>query len=110
MYNCPICQKEYLKIRALHAHMLKSHYSEYKAKDCILKNFGIVYNPKEKNKVVDRRKSGRRKEDFYLSRPADLRVINQKDPIEKKAYNDGYRYVANGECYTSEEVKLRRWI
>lgn len=109
MVKCPLCDKEYKDGRALHAHMLKAHLSEYRAAGCKLSAFG-----------VDARFSATRKKPAAASfsdpdpagRPVGLRMLRASDPVEAVARSRGYRFIDEDSesIYTLDEVKRRGWI
>ena len=97
MGKCPICGKEYDNNRRLNAHMLKAHIESYRAHDCKLANYGAGDAIKA---VVEK----------AITVPADLRPLNLENMVERQAYNEGFRYISGGECYTSAEVKEKGWL
>jgi len=95
MYKCPLCEKEFLKTKALHGHMLKSHLTEYRTNGCKLSSYGIFHA----------------KHHFEISgAPDGFRPLDLSNQLEKAAYERGYRFLYNGDCYTIDEVKSRGWI
>lgn len=92
--KCPICSKEFAKgKRALHAHMMKDHLTEYREKGCKLEAFGVEPDPIQKSDP-----------------PEDFRPLNLGDPLEKIAYDEGYRYFAGGNAYKTAECRKMGWI
>jgi len=100
MINCPICEKDLKSPRALHAHMLKSHIDEYRAKGCKISNFGI----EEKFETV-----WKKKESTSIA-PEDFRTLDLSNPLEREAYSEGYCFVSDGNVYTIAECKEKGWI
>ncbi|MBR0596602.1 hypothetical protein [Sinanaerobacter chloroacetimidivorans] len=96
MMICPICKKEGLKNRnALHAHMLKSHLEEYRAKDCKLEAFGVV---------KEEPGAGRKEA------PEGFRPLNKSHPLERAAYDAGMRYTDGDDVWTAAECKKAGWL
>lgn len=92
--KCPLCDRSDLKnTRALHAHMLKSHLEEYRARGCKLSAFGVKPETPVKSPVPD-----------------DFRPLNLNDPMEAAAYEAGYRYFSGEMVYKPAECKKRGWI
>ena len=92
MKKCPICDKEYENGRQLHGHMLKSHREEYR---------------KAGHRVANMTGGGG---DDAVHRPAGFRLLDKSDPMEQKAYSEGYRFADNEYFYTAEEAKGKGWI
>lgn len=108
-FKCPLCDKEYEKIRALHGHMLKAHVEEYRAKDCKLSNFGLIYGgirTPETRKKAEVNKGG----SAGSARPSDFRILNKSNSEELAAYEEGYRFLSGGTVYSVEEAQERGWI
>ena len=94
--KCPLCENDYTGTNAdkqLHAHMMKSHMAEYRAKGCKISAFGIKKEPSVK-----------------ADPPDDFRLLDLTDSLENAAYKGGYRYFAGEQCYTSAECKKLGWI
>ena len=81
----------------MHGHMMKVHPEEYEevAHDLEALTDGYIRGS-------------------YLKklRPAELRLLNQSDPAEQEAYEEGYRYFdpKTSMAYTIEEVKGKGWL
>lgn len=92
--KCPICGKEFAKgKRALHAHMLKDHAAAYREKGCKLEAFGVKDDPARN-----------------VEPPEDFRTLDLDQPLEKAAYEAGYRYYSNGNAYFPAECRKNGWI
>lgn len=110
--KCPICNKEFSNgWRAVHAHMLKSHIEEYRAKGCKLSAFGITEKEEFKNlgkpkgKAIESPKKQRKP-----AVPDDFRPLDTGNEVEAEAYSEGYRYFSNGQAYTSVECREMGWL
>lgn len=120
MMKCPICGKDYQKgWRAVHAHMMKDHLSEYRAKGCKLSAYGIDIKADPGPQAKPKQKTGTSKpapknkpakQIKPKAPPDDFRPLDKSDPDEREAFGEGYRYYSDGAAYTAAECRSRGWM
>lgn len=113
MYKCPLCNKDFDRVKQLHAHMLAMHRADFEKKGFKLSNYGITFDPAErasKNKPGRSPGSSRTAGDPETEIKGQIRLLNLADPAESRAYDAGYRYIAGDDLFTAAEAKERRLI
>ena len=97
LIKCKFCGYEATDGRVMHGHLMKNHEEEYREFGLDMEKCCTGYK---------RTKSNSNKRIKNAEKPAGLRLLNNSDPNELEAYNQGYRYIDAAEnIYTSAELK-----
>ena len=103
MIKCDLCGKEFDSKRAMHGHLVRVHYDEYKAAGCNQETLTSGEKPLKYERSLGVHPSNKR--------PAGFRLLNKGNVHELTAYNEGYRYIdADRIVYDAAEVAAEGWV